>query len=664
MKNNAKISKEKLKYLKLLSRQYPDINAACTEIINLKAILNLPKGTEHFLSDIHGEYEAFNHVLRNASGVIKNYIEELFGSTLMESDKRNLATLIYYPELRLEVVKRKELNMTDWYKINLFRLIQICKRVSYKYTRSKVRKALPKEFTYIIEELIHEDSARLHKHEYYNEIINTIVRLNMSDKFIIAISNIIHRLAIDHLHVIGDIYDRGEAAEKIMDVLMDYHSIDVQWGNHDISWMGASSGSLACICNVIRVSCKYYNLNTIEESYGINLIPLATFAMEVYKNDDCKFFMPSSDEKERSSAEKNLIAKMHKAISIIQFKVEAQTILRNPEFEMNNRILLDKIDYENGTIQINGKTFKLNDKNFPTIDPKNPIALTKEEAELIEKIQQSFIHSEKLHKHIRFLFNKGSMYKVYNSNLLLHGCVPLNLDGSFKTTKIFGKEYGGKALLDKLEAIVRAGFYATCGTPERIKGQDFMWYLWCGPCSPLYGKDKMTTFERYFISDKSLYYEEKDYYYNLTNNEEVCLSILAEFGLDNNKDSHIINGHVPVKVVKGESPVKANGKLLIIDGGFAKAYQSVTGIAGYTLIFNSKGLVLASHEPFSSTIEAVEQEKDIISSTKFLEQNSVIKMVSDTDIGREIKERIDDLEELVEAYNSGFFKEVAVSVSN
>lgn len=653
MKDDNIMKNEKLKYLKLLARQYPDINTACTEIINLKAILNLPKGTEHFLSDIHGEYEAFNHVLRNASGVIRNHIEEIFGSTLMESDKRNLATLIYYPELRLEVVKRKETNMNDWYKINLFRLIQICKRVAYKYTRSKVRKAMPENLTYIIEELIHEDSARLHKHEYYNEIINTIIRLNMADKFIIAISNVIHRLAIDHLHVIGDIYDRGEAAEKIMDVLMDYHSLDVQWGNHDISWMGASSGSIACICNVIRISCRYCNLNTIEESYGINLIPLATFAMEVYKDDDCERFVSSGGEDENG-----LISKMHKAITVIQFKIEAQTILRNPEFEMGHRILLDKIDFEKGTVIADGREFKLIDTNFPTIDPKNPFELSEQETELIEKIQQSFINSEKLHQHVRFLFNKGSMYKVYNSNLLLHGCVPLNSDGSFRTIKISGVEYGGKALFDKLEEIARSGFYAKCGTPERIKGQDYMWYLWCGACSPLYGKDKMTTFERYFIDDKSLYHEQKDCYYKLTNNEDICLKILAEFGLSG-ENSHIINGHVPVKVVKGESPIKANGKLFIIDGGFAKAYQSVTGIAGYTLIYNSKGLVLASHEPFSSTIEAVEQEKDIVSNTRFLELNGGITMVDSTDDGKEIKSRINDLEDLVEAYNSGLIKEFA-----
>ncbi len=653
--NGMKINAEKLKYLKLLARQYPDINAACTEIINLKAILNLPKGTEHFLSDIHGEYEAFNHVLRNASGVIKDYIEEIFGSTLMEGDKKNLAALIYYPELRLEVVKRKEANMEDWYKINLFRLIQICKRVSYKYTRSKVRKALPPEFTYIIEELIHEDSGRLYKHEYYNEIINTIVRLNMSDKFIVAISNVIHRLAIDHLHVIGDIYDRGEAAEKIMDVIMDYHSVDVQWGNHDISWMGAASGSEACICNVIRVSCKYNNLNTIEESYGINLVPLATFAMEKYSSDKCERFKPSVDSN-KNSTEESLISKMHKAITIMQFKIEAQTILRNPEFNMNHRIFLDKINLEKKTVVIEGQEYPLTDSNFPTLNPKKPFELSAEEKEVMEKIRQSFINSEKLHRHVRFLFNKGSMYKVYNSNLLLHGCVPLCDDGSFKGFAFGGRTYTGRALLDKFEEVARTGFYAKCGTHDRIMGQDYMWYLWCGADSPLYGKDKMTTFERYFTSEKKLREEKKDPYYKLTNNEDVCIKILEEFGLKGSS-SHIINGHVPVKVVKGESPIKAGGKLLIIDGGFAKAYQSVTGIAGYTLIYNSKGLVLASHEPFSSTIEAVEQEKDIISSTRFLEQNSGIKMVESTDDGRNIKCRIDDLEDLVEAYDSGLIKE-------
>ncbi len=644
------------KYLELLANQYPNINSACTEIINLKAILSLPKGTEHFLSDIHGEYEAFNHVLRNASGVIKNYIEEIFGSTLMEGDKKNLATLIYYPELRLDVVKNMDINMDDWYKINLFRLIQVCKRVASKYTRSKVRKALPKEFAYILEELIHEDSARRYKYDYYNEIINTIVKLNRADNFIVAICNVIHVLAIDHLHVIGDIYDRGEAAEKIMDVLMNYHSVDVQWGNHDISWLGAASGSEACICNVIRVSCKYFNLNTIEESYGINLIPLATFAMETYKNDKCLRFRPSRIDENVNGREIDMVTKMHKAITVMQFKIEAQTILRNPEFELDDRIFIDKMDLNKKTVLIEGKEYPLTDDNFPTIDPKKPFELSPEENEVMEKIRQSFIKNPKLHQHARFLFNKGSMYTVYNDNLLLHGCVPFNSDATFKEVKVNGKMYKGKELFDALEAIARNGFYAKCNTPERILGQDYMWYLWCGPNSPLYGKEKMTTFERYFTNEKKLAVEEKNPYYALTNSEEICTKILNEFGLSKS-NSHIVNGHVPVKVSKGESPIKAGGKLLIIDGGFAKAYQSVTGIAGYTLIYNSRGLVLASHEPFSSTEEAVKQEKDIISSTQFLEHNFGRKMVESTDIGRALKTKIQELEELVEAYGRGEIKE-------
>lgn len=649
-------NKEKIKYLKLLSRSYPTINEVCTEIINLQAILNLPKGTEHFVSDIHGEYEAFNHVLKNASGVIKNYIEEIFGSTLMESDKKNLATLIYYPELKLEYVKRNNQNINDWYKINLFRLVQICKRVCSKYSRSKVRKALPKEFAYILEELIHEDGDRLHKHEYYNEIINTIVRLDRADKFIVAISEVIHILAIDHLHVIGDIFDRGDGAAKIMDVLSNYHSVDVQWGNHDISWMGAASGSEACICNVIRISARYFNLNTIEEAYGINLIPLATFAMDTYKNDSCKDFSFDKNKTDITKKEISLIAKMHKAITIIQFKLEAQIIMRNPEFNMNDRTLLDKIDFENMTVKIEGVDYKLTDTFFPTIDEKNPFELTPEETEVIDKIRYSFVNSPKLQTHVRFLFNKGGMYKVFNSNLLLHGCVPLNSDGSLKEVEIGGEKFKGKALYEKLESIVRQGYFGKINSKEKQLGLDYMWYLWCGSNSPLYGKEKMTTFERYFIENKELHEEVKNPYYELRNDEKMCIEILREFGLEPTS-SHIINGHVPVKVVKGESPIKANGRLLVIDGGFAKAYQSVTGIAGYTLIYNSRGLVLASHEPFSSIKEAVEEEKDIISSTIFLEQNAIRKMVSSTDIGKELKARIADLEELVTAYNSGIIKE-------
>jgi len=654
-----KSSESKIKYLKLLARQYPNLDSACTEIINLKATLSLPKGTEHFVSDIHGEYGAFSHVLRNASGVIKDYVEELFGSSLMDSDKKNLATLVYYPELKLEVVRKKEHNMDDWYRINLFRLIQICKRVSSKYTRSKVRKAIHPDFVYILEELLHEDIDRLHKHEYYNEIINTIVKLGRADKFIVAMSNLIQRLAIEHLHVIGDIYDRGDGADKIMDILANYHSIDVQWGNHDISWMGAASGSEACICNVIRISIRYYNLRTLEEAYGINLVPLASFAMDVYKDDNCKCFEFKRDDIDITAREKELIVKMHKAITVIQFKIEGQTILRNPEFNLNNRTMLDKINFEKGTINIDGVDYLLNDTNFPTINPNSPFELTEEEKSVIDKIKLSFLNSEKLQMHVKFLFNKGSMYTVYNSNLLFHGCIPLNEDGTFKEVSLFGENYKGKALLDKYEEIIRKGFFLKGKAKEKRIGLDYMWYLWCGNNSPLYGKEKMTTFERYFISDKSTHKEEKNPYYQLRNKEETCIRIFEEFNLDS-EISHIINGHVPVKVVKGENPVKANGKLLVIDGGFAKAYQNVTGIAGYTLIYNSRGLVLASHEPFSSIQEAVEEERDIISSTTFLGQNSLRKMVSSTDVGKELETRIKDLEELVKAYNNGTIKESVI----
>lgn len=653
---SEEMGKSRLKYLKLLSRQYPNINAACTEIINLQAILNLPKGTEHFVSDVHGQYEAFNHVLKNASGVFKNYIDEIFGSTLMEEDKKNLATLIYYPELRIDIIKRKNIDMNDWYRINLFRLIQICKRVSSKYTRSKVRKALPSEFAYIIEELIHEDGERIHKHEYYNEIINTIVRLNRAHEFIIVISKVIQRLAIDHLHVIGDIYDRGMGADKIMEVIVNYHSVDIQWGNHDISWMGAASGSEACICNVIRISARYNNLHTIEDGYGINLVPLATFAMEMYKDDKCERFDIRNDNEKISDKESELISKMQKAISVIQFKIEAQTIKRNPEFDMDNSIFIDKMNFENNTVNIDGIEYKLIDTDLPTVDPQNPFELSAEEKQVIEKIKHSFLNSNKLQEHARFLFNKGGMYTIYNSNLLFHGCVPLNFDGTLKNVTIKGEKYSGRKLLDKLEIIARKGYFASWNSKEKQIGLDYLWYLWCGPNSPLYGKEKMTTFERYFVDEESLYEEIKNPYYDLRNDENMCRNILCEFGL-NPETSRIINGHVPVKVSKGESPVKANGKLLVIDGGFAKAYQSVTGIAGYTLIYNSQGLVLTSHEPFSSIEEAVENEKDIISSTIFLERNAIRKKVETTDIGNEINARIKDLEGLVNSYNSGIIKE-------
>ena len=647
---------EKLKYLKVLASRYKNINEATTEIINLSAILNLPKGTEHFVSDIHGEDESFRHVLKNASGVIKNYIDELFGNTLMADEKRNLATLVYYPADKLAHLKKNGEISAEWYKVQLFRLVKICKRVLSKYSRSHVRKAMPKDFGYILEELIHEDSAAIHKHAYYNEILDTIIRLKSADAFIIAISNLIQRLSITHLHVLGDIYDRGSGAAKVMDTLISYHSVDVQWGNHDIVWMGAASGSDACICNVIRNSAKYDNLESIEEHYGINLVPLATFAMEYYAGDECVRFLPSKTGN-KSGKEVSLIAKMHKAITIMQFKIEASLIKRHPEYQMEDRILLDKINFEQGTISINGTDYPLTDCNFPTADPKDPLKLTPEEQEVIDKIRHSFTHSEKLQKHTKFLFSRGSMYKTYNSNLLFHGCIPLDECGALKKVSMFGGEMCGKRYLDKMDAAARRAYFAEEGTLERENGLDIMWYLWCGANSPLFGKSKMTTFERYFTDDKELYKEVKNLYYSLRNEEQTCCMILREFGLDS-ENSKIINGHTPVEVSKGERPIRANGRLLVIDGGFAKAYQKVTGIAGYTLIYNSQGLLLVAHTPFESTKAGIENEADIVPDTFYVERSDIRKKVTDTDVGVQLREQVEDLEALLEAFRLGKIKEV------
>jgi fructose-1,6-bisphosphatase III len=648
-----------IRYLKLLSNQYPTIAAACTEIINLQAILNLPKGTEHFLTDIHGEYEPFIHVLKNASGVIKRKINDIFGNSLRQSDIKSLATLIYYPEQKLELMLVNEKNMTDWYKITLYRLIEICRHVSSKYTRSKVRKALPKDFSYIIEELLHEQPDRLDKEEYYNEIIQTIIRIGRADEFIVALSKLIQRLVVDRLHIVGDIFDRGPGADIIMDTLMDYHSVDIQWGNHDVLWMGAAAGSDACIATVLRICARYANLDTIEDGYGINLLPLATFAIEFYKNDECRTFMPKIESsKVYSEKDLMLIAQMHKAIAIIQFKLEGEIINRRPYFGMNDRLLLNKINYSEGTIELDGKVYKINDTHFPTVDVKNPYKLTLEEKELVGKLRSSFLNSEKLQKHISFLFAKGSMYLSYNSNLMYHGSIPLNKDGSFKKVSIgaTGKQYSGKTLLDRFEILAREGYFYKNNPEAKLYGMDAIWYLWTGPDSPLFGKNKMTTFERYFIEERETHEEIKNPYFKYRDNEKVCISIFEEFQL-NPDYSHIINGHVPVKSKNGESPIKADGKLLVIDGGFSRAYQGQTGIAGYTLIYNSYGLLLVSHEPFESTQKAIEEEKDILSTTVVLEQEVERKRVGDTDVGEELRLQIKDLELLLEAYRKGIIKE-------
>jgi len=655
------MSKSEINFLQLLADGYPSQSAACTEIINLSAILNLPKGTEHFISDIHGEYDAFDYVMRNASGVIWEYIEELFGESIRESEKQQLNMLSCYPERMLEKALKEEKNLEDFYRISLIRMVRICKRAASKYTRSKVRKAMASEFMYILEELLHEDSDRMHKHEYYHQIINRIITLGRAEDFIKSLAALILRLAVDHLHVIGDIFDRGDGAELIMEYLCSYHSVDIQWGNHDINWMGAAAGSFACICNVIRIAARYNNLNTLEEGYGINLVPLATFAMETYKDDPCDAFKLNLTEEQRermSTKDINLITKMHKAISIIQFKIEEAVIRRNPGFEMDDRLLLDKVDYDEGTITINGKKYKMKDTYFPTINPADPSALSQEEWEVMEKLERSFLNCEKMQKHIRFLFNNGGMYKVHNGNLLYHGCIPMNEDGELKVVPFDGVPMYGAELMDTLEKACRQGYALREkeDTRAKLRGLDIMWYLWCGADSPLYGKSKMTTFERHFIEDKETHHEEKNPYFDLRNDREVCVKILKNFRLTH-ENSCIVNGHVPVEVKKGESPIKAGGKLLNIDGGFAKVYQKVTGIAGYTLTYNSQGMALTSHHSFTSAEDIINSEHLSAVPREYISRDIARIKVFDTDDGKQIKEKIESLQMLVRAYQEGLIKE-------
>ncbi|MCC3869526.1 fructose-1,6-bisphosphatase [Terrisporobacter mayombei] len=650
-----------LKYLKLLSKQYSSISEASAEIINLKAILNLPKGTEHFLSDIHGEYEPFVHVLKNASGVIKRKIEELFGNSMIESERRRLATLVYYPEQKLDLIEKQESQkeIEDFYRISINRLIELLRYASSKYTRSKVRKFLPEDFRYIIEELLHPDSTSPHKDEYYKSIVDNIIEIDRARVFIIEVSKAIQKLVIDRLHIVGDIYDRGPRPDIIMDTLMDYHNVDIQWGNHDILWMGAAAGQKVCVANAIRISARYANLDIVEDIYGINILPLATFALEVYKDDPCTEFMPKISDDEASTTEKSLIAKMHKAISIIQFKLEAEIIKRRPEFEMDHRVLLNKVDYKEGTIGLKGKTYKLKDTNFPTIDPKDPYKLTQREEIVIEKLATSFENSDKLQKHVGFLFSKGSIYLKTNGNLLVHGCIPLTNDGDFMSMKIDNKEYKGKALMDKMESYIRKGYFFDKNHPEKEYGKDMMWYLWTGKCSSLFGKDDMTTYERYFIGEKEAQRENKNPYYTLREEDQILKRIFDEFDLDF-ESGHIINGHVPVKSKNGESPLKAGGRILAIDGGFSRAYQGKTGIAGYTLIYNSQMMQLVSHEPFSSAEDSIFNEKDILS-TSIIVENRVNRMfVRDTYDGMKIQQEVNDLKMLIIAYKKGLIKEVQI----
>lgn len=645
-----------IRYLERLSELYPTIAQASTEVINLQAILNLPKGTEHFLTDIHGEDEAFAHVLKNGSGSVRRKIDEVFGNTMSSRVKRDLATLIYYPKQKMDRIKKEEPDMEEWYKITLYRLIEVCKTTASKYTRSKVRKALPKDFGYVIEELITEKAEVPDKEYYYNSIVSTIIRVGRAEEFIIALSELIQRLVVDRLHIVGDIYDRGPGPHHIMDKLMKYHAVDIQWGNHDVLWMGAAAGQRGCIANVIRICARYGNLAILEDGYGINLLPLATFAINTYADDPCERFALKGSNS-YTEQEKEVAVKMQKAISVIQFKVEGQMIKANPEFKMEDRNLLHKIDFEKGTVDINGTIHEMLDKRFPTVDPKDPYALTKEEEDVMERLQKAFMHCEKLQEHMRFLLNKGGLYKVYNNNLLYHGCVPLTADGQLKEVEIYGKTYKGRSLYEALETYVRKGFFAL-DPVEKERGRDMMWYIWLHENSPLFGKDKMATFERLFVEDKATHKEGKNPYYKLLENEEVVKMILKEFGLPE-ENTHIVNGHVPVKSKKGESPIKCNGRVLVIDGGFSKAYQKETGIAGYTLIYNSHGMILAAHEPFESREAAIEKGSDIHSDSITVTEVLHRVLVADTDHGKNIKKQIEDLEMLLEAYRNGSIAERA-----
>ena len=632
-----------LKYLELLSKNFRNIAETSTEIINLEAILNLPKGTEHFLSDIHGEYEAFTHVLRNGSGSIRQKIEDIFGETLDEAEKKELATLIYYPEAKYNLEEKKNKNIEEWSRKNIYRLVKVCKHASTKYTRSKVRKAMPKDFEYIIQELLYERNEEENKRDYVDAIIDTIISIKYTKDFMKAMGELIRRLAIDRLHVVGDIYDRGPAPHLIMDCLQEYHNVDIQWGNHDLLWIGAGIGNKACIANVIRICSRYNNHDILEEAYGINLLPLATFAMKHYSKDPCKSFRP------KEGLDNDLIAQMHKAISIIQFKVEGI-------FEMEDKELLKNIDYHKGTVTIGGKEYQLNDTHFPTVNPNNPLELTKEEVVLLNKLKHSFMNSEKLQRHLKFLLNKGSMYLKCNSNLLYHGCIPLDNEGELVEVNIDGINYKGKSYFDKIEAIIRESFFNRENNEKDKRNRDFVWYLWCGKNSPLFGKDVMRTFERYFIDDKKIHKENKNPYYMFINKKQKCEMILREFGL-NPENSHIINGHVPVKVKEGESPVKADGKLFMIDGGFSKAYRKTTGIAGYTLVYNSYGIKIISLAPFESQEKAIKEGADILSSTVVFDEIREITKVKDTDIGKELQKQIDDLKKLLISYKTGLIKQ-------
>jgi len=646
-----------MRLLELLSQSFPNSDAASTEIINLQAILNLPKGTEHFMADIHGEHEAFLHILRNASGNIKRKVKELFENEMSRDEIRELCTLIYYPEKKLQLIKEENPgNLTIFYKNTLVKLIAVCQSVSSKYTRSKVRKTLPKEFAYIIEELLHESPNVRNKHEYWESIIQSIMETRQSDAFIVALSNVIQRLSVDQLHILGDVFDRGPGAHIIMDRLCETRNFDIQWGNHDALWMGAAAGNDCCIANVLRLSLRFGNIATLEDGYGISLLPLASFAMEVYGKDDCDNYLPKCESREGEEKSQLLMARMHKAITVIQFKLEAQMAKLHPEWQKDNDSLLSELDIANGCLVRDGKMYPLKDTFFPTLQNNDPNQLTREEEELVEKMHHTFRVSDKLQRHVLCLLQHGCMYSICNSNLLFHASIPLNADGSLKEVSIRGKNYKGRELMHKIGMIVRSAFNSDTPKSERLYARDYFWYLWCGKDSPLFDKSRMTTFERYLTNEKELHIEHKGHYYQMRNEAKICEQILDAFGVEG-ENRHIINGHVPVHVAQGENPIKADGMLMVIDGGFAEAYHDTTGIAGYTLVYHSRGFELIQHEPFKNTKEAIQQGTDIKSSKQIVEMSGRRLLVRDTDKGRTILTQIEELKELLYAYRHGLIKE-------
>lgn len=638
-----------LKYLKLLAKEYPTVESVASEMINLSAIRSLPKGTEYFFSDLHGEYEAFLHMIRSASGMIKRKIDLTFAKTVSSEKRESLAKLIYYPEKEIKKLSEEEVITDEWKRLIIYRLILVCEAVSAKYTRSSIRKKVSEDLVYILDELLNVTDD-VNKDFYYDEIINAILDTGIAERFIVSLCNLIQSIAVDRLHIIGDIYDRGPRADIIMDELMKRESVDIQWGNHDISWMGAACGNQALIANVIRIAMRYNNFDVLEDGYGLNLRALAVFANETY-SDDCSLYYPSTlDDNIYDPVDTKLVAKMHKAISVIQLKLEGKLINAHPEWKMTDRNIFEKVNFDKFTVEIDGKVYNLKDKNFPTVDRNNPLELSAGEQELMSVLTNSFLHSEKLQKHVKFLFSKGSMYKVYNGNLLFHGCIPMDSNGDWQSIKIGEKEFNGKDLLDKIDSVVNKAYLHKGESSKRKYALDFMWYLWCGPKSPLYGKDKMAFFERYYLDDKNLHIEHYNSYYQFSKKKDICCKILKMFGINEEK-GHIINGHVPVKIKNGESPVKADGKLFVIDGGISKAYQKTTGIAGYTLIYDSHSLNLAEHKPF------IAGESEHTPEIRVVEKLNTRANVSDTDNGKQILEKIDDLRELLNAYNCGLIKE-------